>query len=618
MPKRSGLLRPYTILTVEDQLVYQGLVNVVAERFAPRVRSRYLVQTFGHLYAGSTSLWFYRRWRDGYRAFNKAARAGVKRGLVYTASFDLTACYDSLDHSVLCHFLGRLGCEAEFCSLLRQCLATWTATHERIYQNHGIPQGPLGSGLLSEVVLQHFDANTNVGPDRLYMRYVDDIRLFARREVDLRRLLVRLDKLSKDVGLFPQASKIDIHLVSDIDDELKTVSNPTEAVVKGKVVDQVKLTKRIVDLSPRLSPEVQIKNETRFKYLLAFANPSARLNARMLKITASRPDLVPSIARYFRRYKVLPESVSRELIRRVRTEQLYEYVSSDWVDVLDGRLRPDGSVALNRVLKRLWKPRSLAPDLNVAVGCRLIREGRLSYEQTAYAISRAREGWVRAQLVAALNRDHYGALQVERILNDALRDANPDVSLSAALQVANLSVDVRPPFRTIQHSGGKALRQFGILRRLPGRACGIEWSLARFTRRATGLGWRRIFGTDYPQAERMAVQMRALADTDATAFVNAADVFNDILLKRLYLHDGSLGAYTLGNIGSVLGSVRLGAAYPSVSALCTAIHNERLKSLLSHPVVKKTGKPTSRIPFKYLQVARRLYVRAIAEIAISW
>lgn len=233
--------------------------------------------------------------------------------------------------------------------------------------------------------------------------------------------------------------------------------------------------------------------------------------------------------------------------------------------------------------------------LSVAAGRRLIRERRLSYKQTAYAISRAREGWVRAQLVAALNTDHYGKIQVETILNDALREANPDVSLSAALHVANLGVNVRSPANTIQPSGGKALRQFGILRRLPGRACGIEWSLARFTRRATGVNWKRVFGSDYSHAEKIAVQLRALADTDATAFVNAADVFNDILLKRLYLHDTSLGTYTLGNIGSVLGSARLRAAYPFVHELCNRIHDERLRSMLSHPVVRRTGsKSTGR------------------------
>jgi hypothetical protein len=618
MPKRSGILRPYTILTVEDQIVYQGLINVIAERLAPRVRSRYLVQTFGHLYAGSTSQWFYRRWSDGYQAFNKEARTAVGRGLIYTASFDLTACYDSLDHSVLCHFLTQIGCEKDFCDFLRECLAVWTATHERIYQNHGIPQGPLGSGLLSEVVLQHFDTNSSTTNDRVYLRYVDDIRLFAAKQLDLRRLLVRLDKLSKDVGLFPQGSKIDIHLVTDINTELKAISNPTEAAVKGKIVDQNKLIKRIIELSPRLTPTVKITDETRFKYLLAYAIPTSHLNNRLLKISAGRPDLVPNIARYFKRYNFVPKAIVRALMHRIRNEQLYEYVSAEWVDVLDGRLKSTESNLFDQLLKKLWKPRSLAPELKAAIGKRLIKEGRLNYQQTAYAISSARQAWVRAELITSLNKDHYGLAQIETILNECLCDANPDVSLAAAVQVVSLGVNVRRPAKTIQASGGKALRQFGILKRIPGRTCGIEWSLARLTRRATNVNWRQIFGSDYTHAEKIAVLMRALADTNVTAFVNASDVFNDRLLNRLYRHDASLGIYQLGHIGSVLSSTRLAASYPAISRLCNSIHEERLKSHLSHPVVRKTGKPTSRISYKYLQKARQYYTRAIIEFETSW
>jgi retron-type reverse transcriptase len=52
LPKKSGILRPYTILTVEDQIVYQAMVNLVAERLAPAIRSQYLHVSFGHMYAG--------------------------------------------------------------------------------------------------------------------------------------------------------------------------------------------------------------------------------------------------------------------------------------------------------------------------------------------------------------------------------------------------------------------------------------------------------------------------------------------------------------------------------------------------------------------------------------
>ena len=112
--------------------------------------------------------------------------------------------------------------------------------------------------------------------------------------------------------------------------------------------------------------------------------------------------------------------------------------------------------------------------------------------------------------------------------------------------------------------------------------------------------------------------MRALADTNVTAFVNASDVFNDRLLSCLYGHDATLGTYTLGQIGSVLSSVRLRTRYPAVSQLCNGIHNERLKSSLSHPTVKTTGRPTSRIPYRYVHTAKRLYSRAISELEFMW
>jgi hypothetical protein len=53
------------------------------------------------------------------------------------------------------------------------------------------------------------------------------------------------------------------------------------------------------------------------------------------------------------------------------------------------------------------------------------------------------------------------------------------------------------------------------------------------------------------------VYCRALADTDISAWVNAMDVFDDLLLNALYTHDSSLGKYTLGQIGSVLHGGRL-------------------------------------------------------------
>jgi len=199
-PKKSGILRPYTLLTIEDQIVYQAIVNIIAERLLPRVKRRYYKTIFGHLYTGKSSLFFYKDWRQGYKKFGDAIRKIHAQGFLYTATFDLTACYDSIDHSVLGYFLQDLGIQKEFVNLLCDYLKLWTAssTEKRIYQGHGIPQGPLSSGLLAEVVLRYFDENRTEKPKSWrYFRYVDDIRFFAIREHDLRYMLVEMDFLSR-------------------------------------------------------------------------------------------------------------------------------------------------------------------------------------------------------------------------------------------------------------------------------------------------------------------------------------------------------------------------------------------------------------------------------------
>jgi len=51
--------------------------------------------------------------------------------------------------------------------------------------------------------------------DIQYIRYVDDIRIFSKDKVTAQKAIAYLDLLARDLGLIPQASKI---LVSEIDD----------------------------------------------------------------------------------------------------------------------------------------------------------------------------------------------------------------------------------------------------------------------------------------------------------------------------------------------------------------------------------------------------------------
>ncbi|MEQ8288732.1 MAG: RNA-directed DNA polymerase [Gammaproteobacteria bacterium] len=611
-PKASGILRPISLLSVEDQIVYQAALNLIAEKLQPRVVQRYNKQVFGHLYAGKTSIWFYKKWSDGYKAFNEAAREAVDDGFVYTASFDLTACYDSLDHNVLRHFLEKLGLDPDFCRKLSEWLEMWTATDRGIYHNHGIPQGPLSSGLLSEVVLSHFDELKIKGVNFRYFRYVDDIRLFAKNERDLRRLLISLDLMSKDVGLFPQSGKISIHRVKNIEDELKTISNPPETSISLFFTDQKKLLKRIEELTPRF----EIKNTTRFKYLLAHADPSAKLTKRLWRILEKHPEIYRSFCNYLRRYPKFPRVPAEKLVDIVKTKTLYQAVRAEFISAADGRLPSAQDKAMTKLLKKSWTPKSMPGDLQVAIGRFLIRTGNLSPTQIRYACKVAPSWWTRALLIDALNPSQLGVNTLNQIIDVGVKDQGNDVALASGWK--GFEHTYLPPGRRTNwnKAGELLLKEVGMIKRSSASHCGINHALNKFDSRIPSANWKSLFGARYLQAERQIIETVAASGVNITNFVNLLDVFNDLLIDAVYQSDGTIGSYNLGKIGSVLHAPtgRFATKFPRTFELASEVHGRRYESMASHPLIKTSGKPTKKITYKFLSKAKKMLRMSISEL----
>jgi len=610
-PKASGVLRPFSLLTVEDQIVYQATANIVAEKLLPKVKHHYNKTVFGHLYAGKNSQWFYKKWQDSYKAFNESARKAFNDGFKYSASFDLTACFDSLDHGVLCHFLKPLRIEKEFCDYLSMWLGSWTATDKDIYHNHGLPQGPQPSGLLSEVVLSHFDTLKITGINFRYQRYVDDIRLFARSEEELRHLLVRLDLLSKDIGLFPQSSKISIHKIHDIENELKSVSNPPEPALKYNSINQKLIQKRIQELSPNF----HIKDSTKFKFLLANAQPNAALTKRLWRIYSQHPEIYRSICNYLRRYKVLPRVAATEAVQTIMRCTLYQSVCAEFISAVDGRLPEIQDVELAEYIKRNWKPQSYHSDLLVASSKYLIRTGHLTSNQIL-SLTRNPSWWGRATLVDYLNTESVGSSARNKILDERVKDDVSDVAISAAFKSFDEYRKPESPQDCWNNSGSLFLKEVGLIQRNTANICGISRSFKKINPRISSAKWKRFFGAGYTQAEKQAIVIAALSGTNITAFVNALDVFLDLLLDTLFKKDGNIGSYQLGNIGGALKpNSRFAINYPATFRLALDVHKARANNL-SHPIVKGTNKPTKPVKYQYLRKVRKLLFDAFTELSL--
>lgn len=613
LPKPSGILRPYTLLGLEDQIVYQAMVNVVAERLHPHVRARYNRQVFGHQYAGAHSLWFYKKWTDGYRAFNKAAEAAFTNGYVWTASFDLTAFYDSIDHNVLRHMLSSIGLNQDFCLELTRLLNKWTATTTQIYHDHGIPQGPLSSGLLSESVLRHFDENFRSRFDVLYFRYVDDIRLFAKSEVHLRHALVLLDRLSKDIGLFPQSGKIDIHRVTNIQEEQKSVSSPVEAVLTGPVPDQLGIRKRIAELAPR-ERGYKVTDPTRFKFLLSKASPSLRILDRLWKVFEHAPHFYPQVSLYVQKFSCLPDRHAERLLVHISGQDLYPAIRASLILAADDRVSARLTKRLRSLLKQLWAPRSSTPELTAALWGALHRLSHLTERQADYALLYTRTPWLRTRLHFGMPWFSIAQTRRDRLLNAAVRSKDADVAIAAGWLAALLESKIQPPIRDVHPLAKILLREHGTLRRADSKVCGIRLALAEMSGIDSAVDWRKFFGKNYRHAESKIVACKGYFKTNPTAWVSMLDVFNDLMIDDLFRRDGTIGSRNLGNFGGVIGNKEFMTKFPKTHAYVSSVHAKRGEGELSHPVVKGTKAPTKRIPFRWLIQGRKLLISAMREI----
>jgi len=617
LPKKSGILRPYTLLSVKDQIVYQALVNIIAEKLYPKTRSTYLKDTFGHLYTGKKSNFFYRKWSVGYKAFNKEITKSFKSGYKYTATFDLTACYDTIDHKVIEHFLLEIGIEKEFIQFLIKCLVSWTALQpDTIYLGHGIPQGPLSSGFLSEVVLKQFDKKANYkGLDIGYFRYVDDIRLMAREEIPLRKALIQLDRISKNIGLFPQTNKINIHEITNIDIEIKEISIPD--MDPDELIDQDKVKKRLKELTK----DNKIKDETKFKYVLAHAQPYSALNTKLLKILDKYPHLYSSILNYFGKYKIFPKTVSQEIFILFQNSiNLYEELTAYYLRVSFGKVHPTVKADFIKSCIKLWKQKDKinSKNLRLMLIVWIMNNKAIKYVDLESIIQKE-DWWVIQGIIEYIDIDLYGKPTYSQLINDLLKHDNFEVAIKSSyyaikedVSITNKIIDINKsaqiPLRSVQKIGRSITKSDFVTK-------GLDFLFNhKFDK---SINWKKVLNVPkyLKSSESQIIQCKAYRQTDPTALINSLDVFNDILVHFIHEHKGTLGSCAIGGIGSVLHAPtgRFATSFPKFYKLCKQIHELRLESDLSHPKVKGTSKTTRRIRFAEIRKLRNTLINGYKE-----
>lgn len=300
VPKASGLHRPLALLNIEDQIVLQAFANLAAKRLHPRREPLQSKVVFSNILEKPESIFFFRRWQDTYRTFQKRIESHYQSGRRWVGDFDLAAFYDTISHELLLKTIYPRTDNADL-EWIKKCLRTWSSERAISGHGHGLPQGPQASDFLAECFLLPIDLALQ--KHRGYMRYVDDVRLVGATEDEVRAGLIELERHCRERGLIPQAGKFAIKRAESTRDAmgmLPSISDPQhEAGTDG--LDK-KRAWRIIRSAIGGKP-YRVIDKTRLRYVLFRAEPDTDLLALVLRLIHPHPEHADAFFAYLGRFE---------------------------------------------------------------------------------------------------------------------------------------------------------------------------------------------------------------------------------------------------------------------------------------------------------------------------
>ena len=627
-PKKSGVLRTLTLLTLNDQIVYQAIANFIAEAFAPVLRRHYLTKTFGALYAGKNNPFFFQPWKKCHRLFNRAVERAFRQGNKILADFDLVSFYDLIDHTLLRRTLESRIRSGEVLDLLDSCLRTWTAADSpRGGLAHGLPQGPLPSAFLAECFLHAFDRE-DFGNVR-YLRYVDDIRLLGKRFSTVRRALIKLDLKAQQLGLVPQAQKIEVREVFDIRQELKNIPSPVLNVVRQTSRRITKASRRRVERLLRTAiarnrNKVRVVDETRLRYLLYRLPRSIRTLRLIAPLYRQRPDMSSALGVYIRGFPNHREA-AEILYGTLREDPVFDSAAGEYVFSLDTCEPRPSSPKYRRLVEKLLR-RSIERSLLLVVAVTYYEAKRLSGNEAVNLVSRLQDQLAKSALVHKLCIDDASktlpTLSFQACLEEGANSNDPDFSRFCTYAlISELGVIPRP----VSSAGRLVLKAIGLRRGRPAESLVTVFFREKFRLR-TPFSWRGRLAHSHAEAERRCNQLEALWDGDPSVLVMALDTFNDLLVQLFSAahptlnahHRRAAGRRAFPDYGQWLQNPTFANLLPRASARLLECHRLRVTAELAHARQRRTGRPTRRIAYREVRRLKRRLRSAYSDLVNEW
>lgn len=215
---------------IRDRLLYQAIVDFIAPLYEPES------SVFSYRLLGEQSPLMFKPGVEQWKAFQDKVEDFCHQ-YKWVVETDITAYFEHIDHRYLERRLDDIFPSVPRSDMralklyLKRLLSTWSNG-----ANHGIPQINFPSSFLGNIYLDEFDKRM-VRSNYKYLRYVDDMRLFAVSEADARAKLASVVSELRKMGLYVSPAKtriVESQQVLDEVDSSKGVLNSIEEAFRTK------------------------------------------------------------------------------------------------------------------------------------------------------------------------------------------------------------------------------------------------------------------------------------------------------------------------------------------------------------------------------------------------
>jgi len=604
---------------------------VIANKMEPVQRETARKLSFGNLFAGRDSRFFFRSWKRSYRLYSEKVEKNFNRGYCWVADFDLVACYELIDHRLLRAQIEKRVGSPDLLNLLFKCLAIWTTNASGRHLRHGLPQGPEASAFLAECLLFQFDQlkYRNVK----YLRYVDDIRLMAKSETPLRRALLSLDLKSKDLGLVPQVQKILVRSVATVDEILKSIpSGLAGSEIIGEAPSQRELLSTWRETLHRQNKTLRVTDDTKFKYVMLRLNPRREVLRRIAPLLVSRPDLSWILSKYLQKFPN-DEEAANILFEALKQDPTYDLAAAHYIEALDVCEPSSPNAKYRRVIQTATR-RSQEDSVLLEIAALTFRCRRSGPRDAVRLVDRVDSALVRSVLldrVFVCDEAPHKLDYCLGLLEKEVKSKDGCVAQYAALHRLYAAMDSSETWNAPRKANRATillLLNLGLRHRRPSRRGVILRFLETRGIRAS-FTWKRALKQDFKDAEHRCVRLQHLMVGDPTARIMMLDTFNEVLIQRFSQDHPVLGPAFFKAAGSDphpdYGNwIRHGLFVKELPVGCQwylDVHKARVRADLAHAKSKRgkwRGKPTREITYSEADALMRGAVDSWKELTMAW